>query len=192
MAMTPAVFLDKDGTVLLDVPYNCDLRLMEFAPGAPQALYRLAQLGLPLIVVTNQAGVALGKFPIGALDAMRRRLAVMFKSAGAHLDGFYCCPHHPKGIVAPYSGYCTCRKPRPGLLLEAAREHELNLSSSWFIGDILDDVEAGNRAGCKTLLLDNGNETQWLRGSRRVPTLMAADLDAASRAVAADLMKAAP
>jgi histidinol-phosphate phosphatase family protein len=186
--MTPAIFLDKDGTVLVDVPYNTDPALMSFEPGAPEALCRLARLQLPLIVVSNQPGVALGLFPMEAIEVMRRQLAVMFARAGARLDGFYCCPHHPQGALAAYAIPCACRKPSPGLLLRAADERGLLLASSWFIGDILDDVEAGNRAGCKTLLIDNGNETQWVRGNSRTPTLIAPDLNAASKAITSHMI----
>jgi histidinol phosphatase-like enzyme len=107
----------------------------------------------------------------------------MFADCGADLCGVYWCPHHPQGCVAGYANLCDCRKPAPGMLLRAAREHRLDLSRSWFVGDILDDVEAGNRAGCRTVLLDNGHETQWLEGAQRVPTARAADLREAARIV---------
>jgi histidinol-phosphate phosphatase family protein len=100
------------------------------------------------------------------------------------LDGFYFCPHHPEGTVAPWSIECHCRKPLPGLLLKAAHEHGIDLRASWMVGDILHDVEAGNRAGCRTILIDNGNETEWRLGPRRVPTRMAPDLYTAAVLIA--------
>lgn len=181
--MQPAVFLDKDGTLLGDVPYNVDTSLMRLAPGARQALRLLAAHPVALFVVSNQSGVALGKFGIAALNDVEARLHALFAESGAVLSGVYWCPHHPHGNVAPYAIKCDCRKPAPGMLLRAAREHRLDLARSWFIGDILHDVEAGNRAGCRTVLLDNGNETEWLAGEFRVPTARAADLYEAAQIV---------
>jgi len=177
----PAIFLDKDGTVLQDVPYNVDPAQMMFAPGAREGIERLARLRLPLIVVTNQPGIALRKFDFKALAGMKQRLRQMFQEAGAALDGIYVCPHHPDGSLAAYARSCACRKPAPGLLLAAARQHHIDLPRSWFIGDILDDVEAGRRAGCRTVLIDNGNETEWIMNARRRPDHCVADLAEAGR-----------
>jgi len=185
MAMTSAIFLDKDGTLLVDVPYNVDRRRMRFAPGAAAGLRRLAALGLPLIVISNQPGIALGKFHHQDLRAVHEQLRAMFDEAGAVLAGFYYCPHHPKGLRPGYAKVCECRKPAPGLLYLAAQRHGLDLFSSWFVGDILDDVEAGRRAGCHTILLDNGNETEWRLSEWRTPDRVEIDLDAASRWIAA-------
>jgi len=169
MQKRPAVFLDKDGTLLDDVPYNVDPARMRFAPGAADALALFARYPLRLVVVSNQSGVALGRFPYAALDAVEARLREMFAQCGATLAGAYWCPHHPDGSVAPYACACECRKPAPGMLLRAAREHRVDLASSWMVGDILNDVEAGNRAGCRTILADCGNETEWQTAPERVP-----------------------
>ncbi|MFC0398759.1 D-glycero-alpha-D-manno-heptose-1,7-bisphosphate 7-phosphatase [Paraburkholderia rhizosphaerae] len=171
-----AVFLDKDGTLLEDVPYNVDPRTMRFAPGARDALELLRDYPFKLIVVSNQGGVAQGRFAIGALDAVRHRLREMFASCGALLHAFYWCPHDPRGHVAPFANACDCRKPAPGMLLQAAREHDIDLRTSWLAGDILDDIEAGNRAGCRTILLNNGNETEWRNAAQRTPFAYARDL----------------
>ncbi|WP_442596708.1 D-glycero-alpha-D-manno-heptose-1,7-bisphosphate 7-phosphatase [Parapusillimonas sp. JC17] len=184
MALTPAVFLDKDGTVLQDVPYNVDPARMAFAPGARQGVARLATLGLPLIIITNQPGIARGMFGLEALQAVRQRLASMFEEEGAALAGFYYCPHLPQAFLPAHAVPCVCRKPAPGLLLAAAKEHGIDLGRSWFVGDILDDIEAGRRAGCRTVLIDNGNETEWKAGEWRVPHHRVPDLAAASRIVA--------
>jgi D,D-heptose 1,7-bisphosphate phosphatase len=181
--MQPAVFLDKDGTLLDDVPYNVDPSLMRFGRGARRALTLLAQHPFALFVISNQSGVALGRFVYPALDAVEAQLHRMFAGCGATLSGVYWCPHHPHGSVARYAAVCDCRKPAPGLLLRAAHEHRLDLAQSWFVGDILDDVEAGNRAGCRTVLLDNGHETEWLDGAQRVPNARAADLHEAARII---------
>jgi D,D-heptose 1,7-bisphosphate phosphatase len=186
MMLQPAVFLDKDGTLLDDVPYNVDPALMQFAAGAREALTLLAAHPFALFVISNQAGVALGKFPRSALSDVEIGLQRLFAECGATLRGVYWCPHHPQGSVKTYAVVCGCRKPAPGLLLSAVREHRLDLARSWFIGDILDDVEAGNRAGCRTVLLDNGHETEWLAGARRVPTARAANLHEAAQIVVRD------
>jgi D-glycero-D-manno-heptose 1,7-bisphosphate phosphatase len=177
----PAIFIDKDGTLLEDVPYNADPALMRFAPGAREALALLAVYPYALFVVSNQSGVALGKFEERALLEIEHRLRQMFAECGAKLAGVYWCPHHPEGSVAPYAIVCDCRKPAPGMLLRAAEEHGIDLGNSWFIGDILDDVEAGHRAGCRTILLDNGHETEWRAGAQRTPAARAADLHEAAQ-----------
>lgn len=178
-----AVLFDKDGTLLDDVPYNVDAELMRFAPGACEALAMLAEHGYRLFVISNQSGVALGRFPYEALGGMEAHLRRMFEACGVTLAGAYWCPHHPDGGVARYRYRCGCRKPAPGMLRRAAREHGIDLSASWFVGDILDDVEAGTRAGCRTVLIDNGNETQWVPGPARVPTLREPDLIRAALAI---------
>ncbi len=187
----PAIFLDKDGTVLEDVPYNVDPAQMRFAPRAEAALRRMGRLEVPLIVITNQPGIAFGFFRPDALDAVEARLGALFARCGARLHGFYACPHHQGGKIADYTCACLCRKPMPGLLQRAATHHGIDLERSWFVGDILDDVEAGNRAGCRTILVDNGNETQWLRNPRdpqlRTPDHVVPDLEVAARIIGGTL-----
>jgi len=180
-----AIFLDKDGTVLVDVPYNVAPSQMILAPGAHTALHRLGQFDWPLIVVSNQSGVALGRFDQDALTDVRARLAQMFDASGARLHDFYHCPHHPQGSVPAYTRDCSCRKPEPGMLLRAAADHDIDLPTSWMVGDILNDVEAGRRAGCRTILIDNGNETEWQMSSLRTPDFVVSDLEAASRIIIA-------
>jgi len=180
---TAAIFLDKDGTLLEDVPYNVDPDAMKLAPGAREALAIFADVGALIFVISNQGGVARGRFEIGALDDVEARLHELVASCGATLSGVYWCPHDTQGLVALYNRACDCRKPAPGMLLSAAREHDLALDRSWFIGDILDDVEAGRRAGCRTVLIDNGNETVWRRGPLREPHVVAADMHRAALAI---------
>ena len=180
-----AVFLDKDGTLLKDVPYNVDPRRMELAAEAPTALQTLAGLGFELIVVSNQPGVALGYFPLTALANVERRLVEMLSDCGVRLSGFYYCPHHPQAGRPGYGPACECRKPAPGLLLRAAAEREIDLKASWLVGDILDDVEAGRRAGCRTVLVDCGGETEWKRSPNREPDYIASDLLEAANRIAA-------
>lgn len=164
-----AVFLDKDGTLIHDVPYNVDPDAIQLTPGAASGLWLLHSAGYQLIVVSNQSGVARGYFPETALIAVERRIRQLLKSVGVPLAGFYYCPHYLGGKVAKYTIACDCRKPEPGMLLRAAVKHHLDLKQCWMIGDILNDIEAGQRAGCQTVLVDNGNETEWILSSRRIP-----------------------
>ncbi len=167
--MTRAVFLDKDGTLVHNVPYNADPGRIRLVDGAGDALRWLRQAGFRLFVVSNQSGIARGLIHEDAMAATSERIALLLRQEGAALDGFYYCPHWPGGHVARYARVCDCRKPGPGMLLQAAREHRIVLTDSWMVGDILDDVEAGQRAGCRTLLVDNGNETEWKDGPQRRP-----------------------
>jgi histidinol phosphatase-like enzyme len=112
------------------------------------------------------------------------RLRELLADADVPLGGFYYCPHHPRGRVSDYAVSCTCRKPAPGLLTQAASKHGIALARSWFIGDILDDIAAGRRAGCKTVLLDNGNETEWQVSPERMPHFFAHDLAEAASQIA--------
>lgn len=171
--ITKAVFVDKDGTLVVDVPYNVDPARIALTPLAAQAIGALAAQGYHVIVVSNQPGAALGRFSEIQLKRVEARLRELLPA----LDGFYYCPH------APDAG-CGCRKPAAGLLERAAREHGVELSASWMIGDILDDIEAGRRAGCRTILLDVGNETEWRAGAQRVPHHVARDLHQAAAIIA--------
>jgi histidinol-phosphate phosphatase family protein len=179
-----AVFLDKDGTLVEDVPYNVDPRQMRFARSAAKALTVFAALRMPLIVVSNQPGVALGRFAIAALEQVEAQLIRMFESCGAVLSGFYYCPHHPEGSIARFRQACACRKPQPGMLLRACERQQLSPARSWMIGDILDDIEAGRAAGCRTILIDNGNETLWEGGPLREPHHVVGNLEEAAFVVA--------
>jgi D,D-heptose 1,7-bisphosphate phosphatase len=133
--------------------------------------------------VSNQSGVARGYFDEAAIGPVEARLRALLDAAGVPLAGLYYCPHHPEGPVARYATACACRKPAPGLLLHAAREHGVDLARSWMIGDILHDVEAGRRAGCRTVLLDVGNETEWDVVPSRLPDVVAGNLLDAARLI---------
>lgn len=169
-----AVFLDKDGTIVPDIPYNVNTDLITLNEGVIEGLQLLQSYGYLLVIVTNQSGVALGYFTHEQVDAVKEKLSGLCLKLGIYLDGFYCCPHHPEGS-------CNCHKPQPGLLLKAATDMDIDLSCSWMIGDILNDVEAGKKAGCKTILIDNGNETEWKVNDYRQPEYKAKDLAEAAR-----------
>ena len=175
-----AVFLDKDGTLIENVPYNVDPALIRLTPGADAAVAALHEAGYALVVVSNQPGVGLGLFEASALGVVHARLRELLARAGAPLAGFYFCPHAPGSDAARA---CGCRKPAPGLLLRAAADLGLDLAVSWMVGDILDDVEAGRAAGCRTVLIDNGGETEWRLSPARAPHTVAGDLAAAAAAI---------
>ncbi len=180
-----AVFLDKDGTLVEDIPYNVDPQKIRLALGAVEGLSALHENGYALIVVSNQSGVARGLFPERALREVEHSLRRQLAAFGVPLAGFYYCPHHPDGSVDGYAVACRCRKPAPGMLRRAAAELGIDLSEAWMVGDILDDIEAGRRAGCRTVLIDNGNETEWRSGRLRQPHHRAADLAEAARLILA-------
>lgn len=167
--MTRAVFLDKDGTLVENLPYNADPARIRLADSAGDALRRLRQAGFRLFVVSNQSGIARGLIDEAAMTGVYERITQLLRHDDVGLDDFYYCPHWPRGPVAQFARACDCRKPAPGMLLRAAREHGLTLADSWMIGDILDDIEAGRRAGCRTVLIENGNETLWQQGLLRRP-----------------------
>src|SRR5581483_3659694 len=131
--------------------------------------------------VSNQSGVARGYFPVSALQCVDRALRRMLAEDGVSLDAFYWCPHYPGGRVEPFAVACDCRKPGPGLITRAARDHHLDLRRCWMAGDILDDVEAGRRAGCRAALVDAGHETEWRFSPCRVPDVVVSSLDQLAR-----------
>lgn len=154
-----AVFLDRDGTLVYPRHYPKDPDELVICDGVAGPLRRLQQAGFLVVLITNQAGVAKGHLSEADLTRMHLELSERLERAGVHLDGIYFCPHHVQGVVPEYSVACDCRKPAPGMLLHAAAEHSIDLVRSWFVGDILDDIEAGRRAGCRTVLVDLGTES---------------------------------
>lgn len=188
-----AVFLDKDGTLIEDVPYNVDVKQIRLSEGAIAGLRHLHAMNYQLYIVSNQSGVARGLFQEQELCSVEQYLTQLLGQAGVPIAGFYYCPHHPDGIVAQYAIACSCRKPAPGMLLQAAQDWNLDLPNSWMVGDILNDVEAGRRAGCRTILIDNGNETEWERSPLRMPHYTVANLaEAAQRIEESDRAQITP
>ncbi len=179
--MKKAVFIDKDGTLITNVPYNADPDKIVLEYGAVEALRLLQEEGYSLIVVSNQAGIAHGYFKEDEMEPVSARVRELLHEADISLDGFYYCPHHPAGKIVQYAVSCGCRKPLPGMILQAAAELNVYLPGSWMIGDILNDVEAGNRAGCKSILLNNGNETVWEMNTLNKPVYIAENLPEAAR-----------
>lgn len=179
--MNKAIFLDKDGTLIPDIPYNIDPEKIDLCDDAIEGLKLLHDEGYLLMVVSNQSGIACGYFSEADLTPIIDRINGLLNKIGVKLTAFYYCPHHPDGTVPNYNKHCTCRKPQPGLLQKAAIEHNIDMDRSWMIGDILNDVEAGNRAGCRTILVDKGNETEWISGQHRLPTFACRSINEAAR-----------
>lgn len=175
-----AIFLDKDGTLIPNIPYNIKPELITLSSGSVTGLKRFMEAGYLLILVSNQSGVAHSYFHEHALIFVEKKISSLLKAQEVLLSDFYYCPHHPKGIVKEYKMQCNCRKPKPGLLVKAAEEHHIDLSRSWMIGDILDDIQAGNKAGCKTILINNGNESEWHMNDARTPDCMVSNINEAA------------
>lgn len=178
--MNKAIFLDKDGTLIEDVPYNIDPDKIKLYPEAGKALKHLKKAGFRLVVISNQAGVAKGHFKEEELEEVEKVIGKMLAQYNVVLDGFYYCPHHEEGVVESYVKDCSCRKPKAGMILQAATDLKIDLTKSWMVGDILHDVEAGRRAGCKAILVDRGNETEWVMNEMRRPDFTVKNLKEAA------------
>ena len=151
-----AVFLDRDGTINVEKNYLHRIEDFVFIPGAPEAIRRLREAGFLVIVVTNQSGVARGFFSLKEVERLHRHLQSELSRFGTAVDAFYVCPHHPSEGVGEFRRHCDCRKGEPGLLLQAAAEHHIDLGSSFMVGDKEADVQAGERAGCRSILVLSG------------------------------------
>ena len=151
--MRRAVFLDRDGTICADRNYLADPGGVVLLPGAAAALAALQARGFALVVATNQSAVARGLASLEDVRAVNGRLDELLRQEGVCIDAFYVCPHLPEGPVAAFAVRCGCRKPEPGLLRQAAAELGIDLGRSFLVGDQGRDVEAGRRAGCRTVLL---------------------------------------
>ena len=180
MAVKRAVFLDKDGTLIPDIPFNVNTSLITLSDHAIEGLRLLQRLGYLIIVITNQPGIAKGLFSHAQVLATGDKIKSLLKRQGVELSGYYYCPHSPSFFKSWIGLSCTCRKPLPGLLHRAARELNIELNISWMVGDILHDVEAGNLAGCRTILINNGNETEWLVNDSRTPDAIVPHINGAA------------
>ncbi len=184
MSRHAAVFLDRDGTLVEPRHYPSSPDELVLYPDLIAELRHLSKAGFRLAVITNQSGIARGYFTEDDLTKMHESLQNELRDNGVEIDGFFYCPHHPDGVVPQLSFSCACRKPEPGLLLEAAEKLHVNLERSWFVGDILNDVEAGIRAGCRTILVDLGTEAAP-DSPRRTPHYVARDSGHALRIIRA-------
>ena len=152
----PAVFIDRDGTVVREVGYLCRPEQIEILPRVPEAIRRLRGGGYRVVLVTNQSAVARGMLKESELEEIHRWLRQELDRLGAGLDGVYYCPHHPSEGVAPYVIRCQCRKPNSGLVERAVRDLNLDLMHSYVVGDQGTDMQLARRAGIKGILIQNG------------------------------------
>ena len=150
--MTSAVFLDRDGVINVDHGYVSTWEQFEFLPGVPEALRELQDAGYLLIVVSNQSGIGRGYYSESDVDLLNQAVSEYLGSyAGVTLSGFYHCPHHPTEAENGYRKYCSCRKPAPGLIHRATRDHVIDVKTSLLVGDKDSDIEAGRAAGVAKL-----------------------------------------
>lgn len=152
-----AVFLDRDGTINKYVGFLRDIDQFELIEGVAEAIKRINASGYLCIVITNQPVIARGEVTVPQLEEIHNKMETLLGLEGAYIDGLYYCPHHPhKGFEGEIPGLkfdCECRKPKPGMLLKAAEEFNIDLSKSWMVGDGVNDIKAGENAGCKTCLI---------------------------------------
>lgn len=158
--MNRAVYLDRDGTINEDVGYISDPDSFKLIPGAVAAMNRLRAAGFCLPLITNQAGVGKGLMTEEQLEHVLDAFQDLLRVEGTYVDGIYYCPHHPTEGIGAYKTECECRKPGTGMLTEAMRDHDIDLSRSYMIGDRWSDAEAGLRAGCRVVLLRTGHGLQ--------------------------------
>lgn len=174
-----AVFMDRDGTVADEVGYVNHASRLRLLPGSAAALRRVREAGLLCVVVTNQSGVARDYFEETVVNQANERFRELLAAEGASVDAIYYCPHHPTEGSPPYVRECDCRKPATGLIFRAAEDLNVDLRSSYMIGDHFSDIECGQRAGAKTVLLLTGHGKDAM-GKRqqwpRPPSHIAADL----------------
>jgi len=152
----PAVFLDRDGTLIEEAGYLDRIERLVFFPYSVDAVRLLNRAGLAVVMVTNQAGVARGIFQEDFVAEAYRHVTARLEAGGARIDGFYYCPHHPEASVERYRIACDCRKPQPGMLRRAASELGLDLARSFVIGDRWHDLQAGQALGVRGILVRTG------------------------------------
>lgn len=170
-----AVFLDRDGTIVEDPGFLHEAAAVRLLPGAAAAIRRLNEAGWPVVLVTNQSGIARGLYTVRDYEAVQRRLEQLLAAAGARLDAALHCPHHPA-----FTGPCSCRKPGTRLFREAAEKFGIDLTRSWFVGDRLSDVEPARRLGGRGLLVATGHGASHRTQAGALGIPIVADLAAAT------------
>jgi D-glycero-D-manno-heptose 1,7-bisphosphate phosphatase len=191
--MAKAVFLDRDGVVnemiyypehgIVDAPFTAaQFRLL---PHVAEAMKTFHEGGFKVIVVSNQPGIAKGHFSEATFGEIREKMRRELEIAGASVDGEFYCLHHPEAKVSRFKADCACRKPKPGLLQQAAETMDVDIGKSWMIGDGLTDIEAGKMAGCRTILLGRikCELCQMMEQTDARPDFVAADLNEAARII---------
>lgn len=168
--MKKALFLDRDG-VLIELVYDTMLKIvrtplnareLKTTPFAIDFLQETKELEYSNFIVSNQPDIGLGRISQQTFDMFHKKTMSLFSTPNVSINGYYYCFHHPFAAITEYKKNCDCRKPKPGLLLQAQKEHEIDLSHSWMIGDGVNDIIAGHEAGCKTMLITNSLESGYL------------------------------
>jgi D-glycero-D-manno-heptose 1,7-bisphosphate phosphatase len=163
--MRPAVFLDRDGTMIEERGYHTPDSQLVVYPWTIDAVRLLKRAGYAIVVVTNQAGIARGLYSCGFVEETHRQLAGRFAAAGAAIDEWRYCPHHIDALIDAYRGPCRCRKPFPGMIEDAAASLRLDLPQSWMIGDHWRDIQLAHATGTRGILVRSGHgrshEAQW-------------------------------
>lgn len=160
MKKRKAVFLDRDGTIIVHEPYLRSLDQLQLLPNAAQGIRLFNEEGYLVIVVTNQSGIARGFFDEKCLELIHKKMIDILRNEGATIDDIYYCPHYKEGIIEQYTEDCDCRKPKIGMFLKAARQYHIDFTQSLMIGDSKVDMLAGKNTGCKCVLVENSKESQ--------------------------------
>ncbi|XCN71271.1 MAG: D-glycero-beta-D-manno-heptose 1,7-bisphosphate 7-phosphatase [Candidatus Electrothrix aestuarii] len=180
MTKRAAVFLDRDGTINEQMGYINHISRFVLLPGAAQAIRTLNEQDIPVVVVTNQSGLARGYFPPSLLEEVHAKMEQELAAEGAHIDGLYICPHHPEAKEEQFRKDCTCRKPKTGLLEQAAAELGLDLQRSFMVGDRWSDLKCGARVGAMSILVLTGygrGDLEYIRPQQEIqPAKVAEDL----------------
>ena len=187
--LRPAVFLDRDGTINHERNYLHKIDDFELIPGIPEALQKLQNAGFLLVVVTNQSGVARGYFSLQDVKVLNDYMCLKLAEYGVKFDGIYICPHHPTAGIGEYLLDCNCRKGKPGMLQQAARDLAIDLKRSYMVGDKVSDAEAGNAAGCRSVLVQTGYGTEQKKRSCLLPYPSLRDLSEAADYIVNDFKR---
>lgn len=178
--LRPAVFLDRDGTINEQMGYINHISRFQMLPGAAEAIRSLNEAGIPVVVVTNQSGLARGYFPAELLVAVHEKMIKVLAEHGAHVDGIYVCPHHPEAKKEEYRLACTCRKPKPGLILQAAAELGLDPGRSFVVGDRWSDLKTAMACDATPVLVLTGygrGDAEYIGPSQEIqPAFVGNDL----------------
>ena len=161
--VTSVVFLDRDGVVNTDIGYLWRREDLSWVPGAPEAIRLFNERGWPVVVITNQSGVARGYYREEDVQSLHQWMNAELKKMGARIDAFYFCPHHPKGALTEYTRECDCRKPQPGMILQAMSDWQADPATSFLIGDKESDVAAAAAAGIQGYLFDGTNLLDYVQ-----------------------------
>ncbi len=156
-------FFDRDGVLNVDKSYLYKIEELEWIEGAPEALAWLTQKGYAIFVVTNQSGIARGYYTVSDMEKLHNYMAQQVEKAGGKIEKFYYCPHLPEGKVAEFAVECDCRKPKPGLILRAFKEYDIDKETAFLIGDKPRDVESAEAAGIKGYLFEGGNLLNFVK-----------------------------